>query len=77
MPCRRAVIVRVEIMNLFDTMKIKNIQDIIGKTVISVLEIDMDVPTMIIAFTDDSTVTLIGGGYEGYGDYLQIKEEAQ
>lgn len=56
-------------------MKLDSLSQMVGRTIRSVTEDDTNVPALVIAFTDDSTITLEGGGYEGCGDYLRVREE--
>ena len=30
---------------------------------------------LFLTFTDGDTAILVGGGYDGYGDYLELREE--
>lgn len=52
--------------------QIKEIKEMIGKTIKLVEYIQDRSPTMLITFVDGDTVTLQVGGSAGYGEYLEI-----
>lgn len=51
-------------------------QDMIGRTVKDCVKTVMDnhYEALKIVFTDDTEIFLIGGGYEGVGDYIEVAQ---
>jgi hypothetical protein len=53
------------------------IKDILGLTIQSVhpAVAKNHYEAFVIRFTDGSEIVLLGGGYEGYGDFIRVEDE--
>jgi hypothetical protein len=55
--------------------KITNIEDCMGKKITNIVFNDVKDPhyeTLTIFLEDDSFIDFCGGGYDGYGDYIDL-----
>ena len=56
--------------------KITKFEQMVGLTIKSAERNNQDdPPTLNLEFTNGQTVTIQGGGHDGYGDYIRIEGE--
>lgn len=53
--------------------RLKTFNDMIGKTVANIERgTDNHYETQILKFSDGTFIEIVGGGYDGYGDYIDV-----
>lgn len=57
--------------------RLNSCTDTVGKTISACrkTQVNQYYEAIVIEFTDDSEIILIGGGYDGFGDYLRVADE--